>query len=64
MSSLDKIYEKNKDINEKQIDLVVDAGVANIAQFMSTVNGNADINSDSKSVWLSGYDPLAYQDDD
>lgn len=29
--SLDKIFEKNKDINEKQIDLVVDAGVANIA---------------------------------
>ena len=40
MSSLDKIFEKSKDLNKRQIDIVVDAGLANIAQCMYTVNGN------------------------
>ncbi len=68
MSSLDKMFEKSKDINKMQIDMVVDAGMANIAQFMYTVNGNKDVTAKevgpNKSVWLSCYDPIAYQDDD
>ena len=50
-SSLDKIFEKNKDINEKQIDLVVDAGVSNIAQFITKVT------NDGQDKWLEYYDP-------
>ena len=49
--ALDKIFEKNKDINEKQIDLVVDAGVSNIAQFSKSVS------------WCDRYDLQAYQKD-
>ena len=64
MSSLDKVFEKNKSRDEMQIDLVVDAGLANIADFMYMVNGKHDINDEAESVWLKNYDPVAYQDDD
>ena len=64
MSSLDKMFEKSKDINKMQIDMVVDAGIANIAQFMYTVNGKTDVSQGGKSVWLSCYDPIAYKEDD
>lgn len=66
MSSLDKIFEKNKDRNAKQIDIVVDAGIGNIADFMYQVNGSIDVatESSSDSVWLSCYDPLAYKEYD
>ncbi len=56
LQSLDKIFEKNKDINEKQIDLVVDAGVSNIAQFNKTMEKffGAD--------WCPEYNLLKYED--
>lgn len=37
---LAKIFDKNQDINEKDIDIVVDAGLSNIAQYIKTVFGN------------------------
>lgn len=37
---LNKVFDKNKDINEKQIDIVCDAGISNIAQFIKAVYGN------------------------
>jgi len=58
--SFDKIFEKNKSRDEMQIDLVVDAGVSNIAQFMWTVNGNKDITQEG--CWINHYDPIAYID--
>lgn len=40
--ALPLVWEKNEDINEKQIDIVCDAGVSNIAQFIKSVfNGKA-----------------------
>lgn len=51
-TSLDKIFEKNKNINEKQIDLVVDAGVSNIAQFMTYAKKYA--------TSCKTYDPMHY----
>lgn len=36
-----RVYEKNSDINEKDIDLVVDAGVSNIAQYICSMYDNA-----------------------
>lgn len=42
LNSLDKIFLKTKNVNEKQIDIVVDAGVSNIAQFIKKVNGGFD----------------------
>lgn len=42
MKALPLVWEKNEDINEKQIDIVCDAGVSNIAQFIkSCFNGRA-----------------------
>lgn len=38
--SLDKIFNLNSDINEKAIDIVVDAGISNIDQFVSTLNSD------------------------
>lgn len=43
LTNLDIVFDKNKDILEKQIDLVVDAGVSNIAQFLN------DVYSDDKT---------------
>ena len=70
LSSLDKIFKKAKNVNEKQIDLVVDAGVSNIAQFIDCVNGGVDptLNDDGDvvltgSCWCKAYDPVAYEDD-
>lgn len=37
MKALPLVWEKNEDINEKQIDIVCDAGVSNIAQFIKSV---------------------------
>ena len=40
--ALPLVWEKNEDINEKQIDIVCDAGVSNIAQYIKSVfNGRA-----------------------
>ena len=59
LQSLDKIFEKNKDINEKQIDLVVDAGVSNIAQFNKIVN----LKSGGESTpWCPEYNLLKYDE--
>ena len=42
--ALPLVWEKNEDINEKQIDIVCDAGVSNIAQFIKSVfNGTEGI---------------------
>ena len=42
LKALPLIWEKNEDINEKQIDIVCDAGVSNIAQFIKSVfNGRS-----------------------
>ena len=42
LKALPLVWEKNEDINEKQIDIVCDAGVSNIAQFIKSVfNGKA-----------------------
>ena len=60
------MFEKNKSRDEMQIDLVVDAGLANIAQFMWTVNENKDINTvvtGKSPIWLYNYDPVAYEED-
>ena len=55
MKALPLIWEKNEDINEKQIDIVCDAGVSNIAQFIkSCFNGKAgeyDPASEYASLW-------------
>ena len=37
---LNIIFEKNEDIHEKAIDIVLDAGISNIAQFVKTVYGD------------------------
>jgi len=39
IKSLNKIFDLNKDINEKQIDIVVDAGVSSIGQFVGSIAG-------------------------
>lgn len=36
---LEKIFDKNQDINEKEIDIVCDAGISNIAQYIKTIYG-------------------------
>ena len=36
---LNKVFDKNQDINEKEIDIVCDAGISNIAQFIKAVYG-------------------------
>lgn len=36
---LAKVFDKNQDINEKEIDIVCDAGISNIAQFVKAVYG-------------------------
>lgn len=36
LKALPLVWEKNEDINEKQIDIVCDAGVSNIAQFIKS----------------------------
>lgn len=42
LKALPLVWEKNEDINEKQIDIVCDAGVSNIAQYIKSVfNGRA-----------------------
>ena len=42
LKAIPLIWEKNEDINEKQIDIVCDAGVSNIAQYVKSVfNGKA-----------------------
>lgn len=35
-------FEKNEDIHEKAIDIVIDAGISNIAQYIMNVFGNKD----------------------
>ncbi len=40
LKPLDKIWTNNSDVNEKDIDIVVDAGISNIAQFIKTVYGD------------------------
>ena len=54
------MFEKNKSRDEMQIDLVVDTGLANIAQFMWTVNSNSDTTESSD---FTTYDPIAYKKD-
>ena len=39
LGGLSKVFSFNQDINEKDIDLVVDAGVSNIAQYIASVGG-------------------------
>jgi hypothetical protein len=39
LKALDIVYDKVTDINERDLDIVVDAGVSNIAQFVKTVYG-------------------------
>ena len=56
--SLDKVFEKNKSRDEMQIDLVVDAGLANIAQFMYSVNDKRDVATNDTN--FKNYDPVAY----
>lgn len=55
LKALPLIWEKNEDINEKAIDIVCDAGVSNIAQFIkSCFNGKAgeyDPASEYASLW-------------
>lgn len=48
MTSLDQTFEKCKNVKAMKIDLLVDAGVSNIAQFMHSVNLN--------SKWIENYD--------
>lgn len=46
---LQLIWEKNESIDEKQLDIVVDAGVSNIAQFIKSVYGEG----------IGEYDPIS-----
>jgi hypothetical protein len=39
LKALDIVYDKVTDINEREIDIVVDGGISNIAQFIKTVYG-------------------------
>lgn len=39
LKALDMVYDKVTDINERDIDIVVDGGISNIAQFIKTVYG-------------------------
>lgn len=40
LKALDCVYDKVSDINERDIDIVVDGGVSNIAQFIKSVYGS------------------------
>lgn len=55
LKSLDVAFDKVTDINEREIDIVVDAGISNIAQFIKTVyGGNAgfyDPASPDAALW-------------
>lgn len=48
LKALDLCYDKVADINERDIDIVVDGGVSNIAQFVKTVYGQRGV-----------YDPIS-----
>ena len=54
LKALDLCYDKVTDINERELDIVVDAGVSNIAQFIKTVYGSKgkyDPASPEAAVW-------------
>lgn len=54
LKALDVAYDKVTDINERDIDIVVDGGVSNIAQFVKTVYGKKgayDPASPDAAVW-------------
>lgn len=40
LGAMDRVFDKVADINERDIDIVVDGGVSNIAQYIKTVFGN------------------------
>ena len=52
LKPLDKIWTNNSDVNEKDIDIVVDAGISNIAQFIKSVYGD---------VGKGEYDPASVE---
>lgn len=52
---IDKVTEKISDINERQIDIIVDAGVSNIAQYLQNVFGGGKGHYDPTSVDASGW---------
>ena len=55
LKSLDVAYDKVTNINEREIDIVVDAGISNIAQFIKSVyggnNGFYDPASPDAALW-------------
>lgn len=54
LKALDIVYDKVTDINERDLDIVVDAGVSNIAQFIKTVyekKGFYDPASTDAAMW-------------
>lgn len=56
IKAIDRIFGNNEDINKVEIDMVVDAGVSNIAQFISQVypltgRGYYDLGSDNASLF-------------
>jgi hypothetical protein len=54
LKSLDVAFDKVTDINERELDIVVDAGVSNIAQFIKTVYGKCgpyDPASPDAAMW-------------
>lgn len=53
-NSLNVIFEKNADIHEKSIDIVVDAGMSNIAQYIySSTSGKAEFDPMIQKVELN-----------
>ena len=55
LQALETCYTKVEDINERDIDIVVDAGIANIAQYISSVfggtEGQYDPTSEEAALW-------------
>lgn len=54
LKSLDVAFDKVTDINERELDIVVDAGISNIAQFIKTVYGKVgffDPASPDAAMW-------------
>lgn len=58
--NLDIVFERNSDIHEKAIDIVVDAGITNIAAFCGQLKNGGDYNpftsisvSDLRGDWLA-----------
>lgn len=51
LQALDRVYDKLQDVNERDLDIVVDAGVSNIAQVLKTVyNGTGFYDPTSADV--------------